>query len=139
VNLLFIYVGVSLLGLIVGLVQTDAMRRQVAASNPTFTEGELDAAVAVGMIGMIMFGLVFIPVLTWLTFMIRKGANWARITVTVLLVLAVLLDFFFRDGTETALMNLVTVADFLLGLVILLLLWQRSATMWFSARGQSAR
>jgi hypothetical protein len=133
VNLLFVLIAVGVIGAIIGLTQTAAVGDQIRAQNPGFTDSQVDAAVTAGVVFGAVLSLIFAAIFLWLTFMVRRGANWARIVLTVLFVIGIIFQLIGLAGPGTALTKLVSVVQIVLEIAVLYLLWQRPSTEYFTA------
>lgn len=138
VNLLFALVALGLIGAIIGLTQTGSVADQVRATNPAFSDAEVDAAVTATVVVGAVIGLIFTAVFLWLTFMVRKGANWARIVLTVLFIIGIIFELIGLAGPATALSKVITVIQILLQAAVLYLLWQRPSNEYFTAASRQA-
>jgi hypothetical protein len=134
VNLLFALIVIGVIGAIIGLTQTGSVADQIRASNPAFSDAQIDSAVTVGVVFGAIVSLIFAAVFLWLTFMVRKGANWARTVLTVLFVLGIIFQLIGLAGPATALAKVVSVIQIALEAAILYLLWQRPSTEYFTAQ-----
>jgi hypothetical protein len=134
VNLLFALVAIGAISVIVALTQTGAVADQIRQADPNLTEAQVDAAVTAGIIGGVVVGLIFTALFLWLTFMVRKGANWARMVLTVLFLIGIIFQLLGLAGPGTAIAKVISVVQIVLELVILYLLWQRPSTEYFTAR-----
>jgi apolipoprotein N-acyltransferase len=101
----------------------------------TLTSSDSDAATAGGGI----FGsLVFIALYTWLTLMVRNGKNWARITITVLFVLGILLGVITLAVAVPVILKLLTALQMAVQIAILVLLFSRASSEYFAAARRPA-
>lgn len=82
------------------------------------------AALVIG-VGIAILLLVFI----------KKGANWARITFTVLTGLGLLLGLFNLTQGQPAILMILAVVYMALGVGALWFLWQKDSNAWFAQRG----
>ena len=134
VNLLFALIVIGVIGAIIGLTQTASVADQIRASNPSFSDTQIDSAVAVGVVFGAIVSLIFAAVFLWLTFMVRKGTNWARTVLTVLFVLGIIFQLIGLGGPATAVAKVVSVIQIVLEAVILYLLWQKPSTEYLTAQ-----
>ncbi|WP_277454174.1 hypothetical protein [Janibacter sp. DB-40] len=114
----------------------DDMRAQLEEAlteqGVAFTDGTIDAALAVGMaisVGMGVIGVVLWLLMAWLN---GKGKGWARIVATVLFALFVI-SFLFSFAQATAVTMIVNTLVLLAGAAAIFFLWQKDSTAWFRA------
>ena len=84
-------------------VTTTTVADQIRAANPSFTDAQVNAAVTAGVVVGAVVSLIFAAVFLWLTFMVRRGANWARIVLTVLFVIGIIFQLLGLAGPGTGL------------------------------------
>jgi apolipoprotein N-acyltransferase len=111
VTLLFVLIALNVLNAIVTLTSSDAQ------------------TVGGGIFGTV----VFIALYTWLTLMVRNGKNWARITITVLFVLGILLSLVTFALAVPAILKLLTALQLIVQIAILVLLFSRPSKEYFAA------
>jgi hypothetical protein len=113
VMLLFVLIAVGVINLIITLTQSDA---------PT---------VGGGVPGT----LIFVALYTWLTLMIRNGKNWARIVITVLFLIGILLGLVgLAVAGVPAILKLVSAVQIAVQIAVLVLLFARASNEFFAAR-----
>ncbi len=131
VKLIWANIALSLVGAVVTFAMLDSLVDQqldVAAAGvdaDTLRSG-LIVGVAVGL-------AISVAVFAMLAYFIGKGANWARLTYTVLSVLGFLLSLV-GIGDQPVLFLLLSVLSLALTVWALLLLWQQESSAWFKAR-----
>lgn len=138
------YVGavLSVIGILIGLTQQDEIREQIADADASLTESDLDAAVNVSMAFIVILGLVGVGLWIWMAVMNRKGKSWARVVATVLgglnigLTVIGLLGGAAAGQADSAINTLMSIITVVLAVAILALLYQRSSTEYYEARGR---
>ena len=83
--------------------------------------------IATGIVGLVIGVGIAVLLLTF----IKKGANWARITWTVLTVIGLLLGLI-GIGSLPALFLVLKVVYMVLGVAALFFLWKKESNAWFS-------
>ncbi|KQO61511.1 hypothetical protein ASF23_11910 [Curtobacterium sp. Leaf261] len=71
----------------IGTVRDQAVKN---ASGTGVSSSQMDTIVTGGVIGAIVFGVLFLIAFVLFAFFMRRGANWARIVLTVLTALSLL-------------------------------------------------
>ena len=67
----------------------------------------------------------------WMAWKCKAGRPWARIVSTVLFAIATWATLSLRSGSTSAWGVLGAIAGWLIGLAVIVLLWQRSASYYF--------
>jgi hypothetical protein len=116
VNLLWAIIALAVVNLIVGLTQQDA---------------STGSAAAVGSV-------VSIALFVWLTLMIRRGASWARIVITVLFALGIIILLFSLLLPVPALLKVLSLVQLVVEIVVLVLLWRPESSAYFTAQSRPA-
>lgn len=139
---LFILVAIQALAAVFALVNMQsavdtAVNQTVGSSNMSAEQAESFARM--GIVASAVISVIIAALFAWLTIMIRKGRNWARVTTTVLLALGVVFGLFSFGGTAAAGGTTVLgIVSLLLEIAILVMLWLRSSNEYFKP-GQQAR
>jgi hypothetical protein len=136
VKLIFGVVALSVLSLVILFAQMGTIRDQVRAADAGLTDAQIDAAVTTTVVVAVFFGLVFAALYLWLAFMIRRGANWARITLTVLFILGILFGLVGITGNSPAISKVISVINLVLEIAILVLMWRRESSEYFALSSQ---
>lgn len=96
---------VSVIGALLGFTQRDAALATVRGANTAnLSEAQLEAAVTFGLVLAAVFLIVFAGLYLLFAFKARAGRNWARIVLTVLTVIDVLvlaINFSLVSGLST--------------------------------------
>jgi hypothetical protein len=138
VRLMWVGAGLSALGILFTLFQTDAIRDQVEEDNPSFTSSEVDTAVSVGIGFAVVFGLIGVGLWLWMASANGQGKSWARIVATVLGALNVVgAVFSLAVNPATLLSVLVTIVSLILAVVILVLLYRPESSRFYEARSRN--
>lgn len=141
---LFVLVALQVLSAILSLATmqsaVDAAVDQVNRP-PEVSPEQVEAFTRMGIIAGAVFSFVLAALFLWLTIMVRRGRNWARITSTVFLVLGILgglggLGGF--GGGGVAITTTLSTIMLLLEIAVLIMLWLRPSNEYFRPSGRPA-
>ena len=124
-------VAFSLVGIVVVLATQDSLRAQLLKAGPTLTSATLDTAVTVAVAMSIALGIVVAILWGLLAFFIRKGKNWARITMWVFAGLNVVSVPFTLAQGATGLNVALSLINLVLDVAIIVLLARRPSSEFF--------
>jgi len=131
VNIVWAVVALSVLSTILTFVYLDEL---VEAVDTNLTGAERDAARAGGIVGAIIGFVVFGVLPVVLGIYLRKGANWARIVLTVLAVLGVLFGLYgLLAGNQPIALLVLGLIQMVLFVALLYFLWRRESTEYIKA------
>ena len=134
VKLMYAGAALSVISLIIGLTQKEAIRKAVAASNPNFTDSQLNVAVNVGVAFGAFFALVGLGLWLWMAYANKKGYAWARVVSSVLFGVNTLgLLYVLIAAGSTAIQKVASVAIWLVGLAAIVFLWRSDSSAYFNA------
>ncbi|MFP5346648.1 MAG: hypothetical protein ACLGIA_06450 [Actinomycetes bacterium] len=130
VKLMYVGAVLSLVNLVIGLTQGDAIRRQLQ-DQAGLSQEAIDTAVAVAFVSGVVAGLIGIALWLFNAAMNARGKKWARILSTVLGALAVLsfLGSFAQPTTPPTVIIGLLMA--LLAIVIVWLLWRPDSSRYY--------
>ncbi len=137
VKLMYTGAGLGVVNIVLLPLQRNRLREQLAESSTTNVDVEALLAFSIGL--GVVFGLVGVGLWIWLGTMIGRGANWARITATVLGALSVVttplaLVGGAAFGTSSSPLSIgMGLISFVLGVTILILLWQPQSSVFFTS------
>lgn len=132
----FMYAGaaLSVVSLIIGLTQEEAIRKAFAANNPNLTDSQINAGVTVGLVFVAFSALVGLGLWLWMAYANKKGYAWARVVSSVLFGLNTLGFIFVLIGaTGTAIQKAGNLATWLVGLGAVVFLWRPDSSAYFNA------
>ena len=134
VRAMYVGVAASLIGIAVYLTALSAIRSAIAKRSPTLATAQLNTAVHVEVGFLIAGGLIGAALWLWMAQSCKAGKAWARIVSTVFFgidTLSVLASIAaVPGGGLTRLYGLVV---WVIGLIAIILLWQRSSSDYFRA------
>lgn len=138
VRLMYVGAGLQALGIIFSLLTRGQLRDQFAEQQPELTQEELDTAVAVGVGGIVVIGLLAIAMWIWMAQANKRGLGWARIVATVLggLNIAFTLFSLFQSTGVGFVVQLITIA---LAAAILFLLFRPDSGAYYNAVSNQPR
>lgn len=96
-----------------------------------------DMVRTIAMGGAIAGMVIGLAVMGTMAFFLHRGANWARITYTVLVSLGLatgLLGLLGSSATQPAVLTVFSVLGMVLTVAVLVLLWRKESTAWFTSR-----
>jgi hypothetical protein len=132
VNIVWALVALAVVSTILSFVYLDELVETGAGTG--LSDAQQDAARAGGIIGAVIGFLIFGALWVALGIFLRKGANWARIVLTVLTVIGLVVGVFGLLAQDQPVLllivNLVTLA--LYG-ALLYFLWQKESTAYLTA------
>lgn len=134
--------ALSLLGLVVTLLfDRDALRAaartSLEGSGTSFTEAQLDQAVNASLIFTGVVAVLFFALYLLFAFKMRAGRNWARIVLTVLGGLSIVLNLV-SLGTTSGISMVLTLASLALVGGAVFLMFQRDSNEYFNAAKRAA-
>lgn len=132
VKLMFVGAGLQALTILFGLLGAGQLRDQLAEQQPELTSDELDAAVAVGVGGVVIIGLMAVGLWIWMALANRRGRNWARIVATILGALNIAFTLF-GLSQATGLGVIIQVITIALAAAIIFLLYRPESSAYYNA------
>lgn len=129
------YVGAaaSLIGIAVDFTQWGAIKDQIARRNTTMTPDKLAAAQHLEIGVLIAGGLIAAALWVWMAQSNKAGKSWARVVATVLFGIDTLSQFVGAVASPGGIGRIYGLVVWVIGLVAIVLLWQRPATAFFKA------
>jgi hypothetical protein len=137
VRLMYLGAVLSLIGVVLTPLQTDAIREAVEDSDSSLTASEVDTVVSFS-IGMAVFsGLVGVGLWVWMAIKNGQGRSWARVVATVLGGINIVLTLFtLAGGQATGLTTFVSLLGVALAAVILVLLYRPESSRYYDFRSR---
>jgi|ERR1700722_2331526 len=131
---LAMYVGVaaSLIGIAVDLTALSAIRSAIAKRSPALTTARLNTTVHVELGVLIAGGLIGAALWLWMAQSCKAGKGWARTVSTVLFAVdTISLLASLRALGGSGLSHFYGLVVWVIGLIAIILLWQRSSSDYF--------
>jgi hypothetical protein len=118
---------------IIYLASPGSLKTAILRARPNLTAHQLSVAQNVAVIEGVVGGLIGAGLFIWIALECRRGKNWARITGTVFFGLGVLSLLVGLRSADVGLNRILGLIVDLIGLVAVVLLWQRSSSEYFGA------
>ena len=116
---------------VVYLVTKSATKTAIENKHPNLSAGTLNTVTNVGVIIGAASALIGALFFVWIARSSRNGKNWARITATVLLAVAVLGNVYNVSNGQATVNLIFALAEGLIGLTAVVLLWLPGSNDWF--------
>jgi hypothetical protein len=126
--------AISLIDTFATLGIIDAVKQTFIAKHPFATQSFIQRIAGIAAAEVLIFGGVVVALWLWLAFASKKGHGWARTVGTVLFGIDTFALFITLGQTGIGATKGISVVVWLIGLVTVILLWQRSAANFFSIR-----
>jgi hypothetical protein len=134
VKVMYVGLAVSLIGIIVDMTTLSATRSAILNRNPGYTPTQLNNAEHLQIGLFIAGGLIGAALWLWMAQSCRAGKGWARVVSTVFFgidTLSVLVGTAAVQGG--GLSRIYGILVWVIGLIAIILLWQRSSSDYFRA------
>jgi hypothetical protein len=130
------YVGIaaSLVGIVIDLLMRHTIRTAIVQHSSKLTPSQVTNAYHAELAVLVVFGLVGAGLWLWMARSCLAGKSWARVTSTVFFAIdtiALLLNATAAPGG--GLTRIYGIVVWVIGLVAIVLLWQRSSSAYFRA------
>jgi hypothetical protein len=132
VKVMYAGVAVSLIGIVIDMTTLSATRAAIIKHSPTLTTAQVNNAEHVEIGLFIASGLIGAALWLWMAQSCRAGKSWARVTSTVFFgidTLSVVVGTAAVQGG--GLSRIYGILVWVIGLVAIILLWQRSSSDYF--------
>ena len=126
--------AISLIDTFVTLGMITEIRNAFLASHPFVSASFVKNVTGIAAAEVLVFGGVVIALWLWLAFASKQGHGWARTVATVLFGIDTFALFITLSQHGIGATKGISVVIWLIGLVAVILLWQRSAANFFSIR-----
>jgi hypothetical protein len=129
------YVGLaaSLIGIIIDMTTLSSTRSEIIRRSPTYTATQINNAEHVEVGIFIAGGLIGAALWLWMAQANRAGKNWARITSTVFFGIDTISQLISLGMPSGGVVRIYSILIWLIGLVAIVLLWQRTSSDYFRA------
>lgn len=136
VRVMYIGLAASLLGIIVDMTTLSSTRSEILSRNPGYTQTQLNNAEHVEIGLFIAGGLIGAALWLWMAQTCRAGKGWGRVVSTVFFGIDTLSVLAGLAGAGTGgggLTRIYAVVVWVIGLIAIICLWQRSSSDYFRA------
>jgi hypothetical protein len=134
VKVMYVGLAASLVGIIVDMTTLSSTRSAILQRNPSYTSTQLNNAEHLQIGLFIAGGLIGAALWLWMAQSCRAGKGWARVVSTVFFgidTLSVLVGSAAAQGG--GLSRIYGILVWVIGLIAIILLWQRSSSDYFRA------
>lgn len=121
----------SLVGIVVNLLLVGSLKSAIRQSDPHLTAAQVDSAQRLFFGFSVASGLIGAALWLWMAQSCRAGKPWARTLSTVLFGIYTVAQIYGAATPSSALARIYDILVWLIGLVTIVLLWQRSSTEYF--------
>jgi hypothetical protein len=134
VNLMYAGVVISLIGIAVDLTTIGSLKANLAKKHPNLTATQISSLNNALHIALVIGGVIGALLWFFIAQNSKAGRNWARITGTVFFGIATLDTLFGMGQPYGPAVKVYAVLVWLLGLAVVILLWQGSSSAYFKTR-----
>lgn len=131
VNIVWAVVALVVLGTILTLLSLDDIVDSVGTD---LTSDERDAARTGAIVGAIVALVIFGGLWTVLAIFLRRGANWARIVLTVLAALGLVLGLLTLGGNLPAVLLVIRLVQMALYVALIVFMWRPESSQYIAAQ-----
>jgi hypothetical protein len=132
VRVMYAGLAASLLGVVIDLTTLSATRSEILKHNPGFTTAQVNNAEHLAVGTFIADGLIGAALWLWMAQSCRAGKAWARVVSTVFFGIDTLSVLVGATGVQSGgLARFYGFVVWVIGLVAIILLWQRSSSVYF--------
>lgn len=132
VQLMYVGAGLSVLSLVLGVAQNGSIKTQLQNQNPTYDASKINSLVAATIAVLIVGALIGVGLWVMNAIAVSKGHSWGRIVGTVFWGIATLVTLVNLAQTTASGVKVVSVLEWLVGLVIVVLLWRKPSSDFFT-------
>lgn len=131
VKVMYAGAAVSLIQAVLYLTTENATRAAIAAKNPHLATSTLNTVAQAGVIVGAVGGLIAVVAFLGIARACRQGKNWARVTATVLLVVALCGTAYDLSSAVAQIVAIFNVVLSLMGFAAVVLLWLPTSGAYF--------
>jgi hypothetical protein len=128
---MYLGAAASAVGVVIGLL-LGISKSEIRKAAPSLTPSQVNTAASVALVSVVIAGLIGVGAWIWIAQASKRGSNGARITGTVFFGLETLALLAGLRRQENALVKGYPVVIWLIGLAVVILLWQRESTRFFT-------
>jgi hypothetical protein len=134
--------ALSLLSVIASFFMLDTIKEAIEESmreaDANVSQSTIDAAYSIGLASTVVVGIISVGLWLWMAWKNGQGRSWARIVATIfggLNVLTTLVGF--TQPGMTAVTAIISVANLVLAVIILILLWRKESSSYYDSVSQN--
>jgi hypothetical protein len=142
VKLMYAGAALSLLSVIASFFMLDTIKEAIEESmreaDANVSQSTIDAAYSIGLASTVVVGIISVGLWLWMAWKNGQGRSWARIVATIfggLNVLTTLVGF--TQPGMTAVTATISVANMVLAVIILILLWRKESSSYYDSVSQN--
>jgi len=142
VKLMYAGAALSLLSVIASFFMLDTIKEAIEESmreaDANVSQSTIDAAYSIGLASTVVVGIISVGLWLWMAWKNGQGRSWARIVATIfggLNVLTTLVGF--TQPGMTAVTAIISVANLVLAVIILILLWRKESSSYYDSVSQN--
>jgi hypothetical protein len=134
VRVMYVGLAASLIGIVVDMTTLSATRSEILKQNPGYTQAQLNNAEHLQIGLFIAAGLIGAALWLWMAQSCRAGKGWARVVSTVFFGIETLSVLAGATAVQSGgLTRIYGFVVWVIGLIAVVLLWQRSSSAYFRA------
>jgi hypothetical protein len=137
VRLMYVGAALNALGLILTIAFIHSVRTAIRRDFPHYTTTQIHRAEVGYVVVLAILAILEVGLWLWMAWGNRTGKSWARIISSVLFGLSTLLFVTSFAQARGAVSLLFTGLTWLVGLVAIVMLWQRDSSAYYQAAGSS--
>jgi hypothetical protein len=138
VTIMYAGAAASLIGIAVDLATIGSLKANLAKKHPNLTPTQIDNLNGALHIGLVIGGVIGALIWLFIALNCKRGRNWARITGTVFFGIATIDTLFGFSEPYGPAVKLYGILIWLIGLAVVILLWQGTSSAYFKAARQIA-
>lgn len=138
VTIMYAGAAVSLIGIAVDLATIGSLKANLAKKHPNLTPTQIDSLNSALHVGLVIGGVIGALIWLFIALNCKRGRNWARITGTVFFGIATLDTLFGFSEPYGPGVKVFGILVWLIGLAVVILLWQGISSAYFKAARQIA-
>ena len=131
-RLMYAGAAVSVLSLIINVLSIGSVRSAVHHARPAMSTTQLHARVAALVVAAVLVSLIGLGLWLWMAAANLRGANWARVTSSVLLGLNTLVVAAGVLQPNALLIKLAAIVVWLVGLAAVVFLWRPESSQFYT-------
>ena len=134
VKVMYVGLAASLIGIVVDMTTLSSTRSAILKRNPGYTAAQLNSAEHLQIGFFIAGGIIGAALWLWMAQSCRAGKGWARVVSTVFFGIDTLSVVVGAAGVQGGgLSRIYGILVWVVGLIAIILLWQRSSSDYFRA------
>jgi hypothetical protein len=133
VRLMYVGAVASLIGIGIDFTGIGGLRTRIANANHKLSAAQVTSTEHVFVVFFIVGGLIAAGLWVWMARGNNQGKSWARIVSTVLFAIDTILQFVGLGGGLSAAARIYSILIWLVGLVVIILLWQRASSEYYTS------